>query len=983
MHKNFLTLLIQQNVARRHTPTAALNHLLDELAFFTYIRRTNRDLTNKLESSAYPEILNYLSQFVNSNGKLPRIIPICFIQEPVLTQGIPSGFDGKTKLYAGSKPRACIVTLKNVDITLQEKISNRDTACALLSSKDCRLAIASFYTDISLNEVLLPVQDLLNICPTIYASGDSNAHSTTWGNEYGNNRGYMWEDFLALEQLSILNNSDEPTFKNHLGSSCIDLSISNDCRKFSNWLNTGLFNESDHAIILCTSTYNNAFVDKKVRNLEKSDWSIFTSSLKPLSEEDICNTSQLNTRATDFTNNIIEAFNKACPLKPAFPSRPCKWWTKSLSNLIRKKNIASKLARRHFGTLRGHRAQLAKKGLARLFQNKMRESKKEHWQKFISSVNAPRTIAALFKQFKHASLPEMPLLSSGDYIAKNKAENLELLRRTHFKKSTPIYVTNPGTTDHVNANLPSELENFFTLDLLEAAIENLPTGKSPGPDGIKNEVLSRLPLQYKQELLLLFKRSLAYGFIPKLWLEMETIFIQKAGKETYSCPKSYRPIGLSSTLLKLCERLINWRLKSTILGNGIPKQHAFTLGKSTESAISELVNFLEKAKCNGLKAMVISIDIEGAFDSVPFEVIRDSLREHGAEDSLITWIDYLSRNRSNFAKLGNSKIIFRPLEGTTQGGLNGPDIWIICIWGIILTAAAKTSHLSKFADDLISALMGRDLKVIRDILQGCLDELNQWFMQRGLKISAKKSYCLIIDPSRTKTTVQPLTLGGESIPIVKEFRYLGVTIDSGLTWKPHIFNRIKKAKKDLMAARKMISTDWGLSPDKMAWIYESIVRPALDYSCQVWTPPGPFPGWLKKALDKLQRLALLCITSCIKTTPTKALERLTNITPLEHHLRFKASTIVARIYNSIDKNNWDGIGTSNKRGHLFSWTKILGDLKPITNSATYNFFFSKVSFVSKFDPENLQVYSDGSKINNRVGLGWVLITRRKSNRSKL
>ena len=26
------------------------------------------------------------------------------------------------------------------------------------------------------------------------------------------------------------------------------------------------------------------------------------------------------------------------------------------------------------------------------------------------------------------------------------------------------------------------------------------------------------------------------------------------------------------------------------------------------------------------------------------------------------------------------KIIFRPLEGTTQGGLNGPDIRIICLW---------------------------------------------------------------------------------------------------------------------------------------------------------------------------------------------------------------------------------------------------------------------------------------------------------------
>ena len=263
--------------------------------------------------------------------------------------------------------------------------------------------------------------------------------------------------------------------------------------------------------------------------------------------------------------------------------------------------------------------------------------------------------------------------------------------------------------------------------------------------------------------------------------------------------------------------------------------------------------------------------------------------------------------------------------------------------------------------------------MLRDLLQRCLDEFNRWFSERGLKISAKKSYCLILDTSRAKTVVQPLKLGNDHIPFVKEFKYLGVTIDNKLSWKPHIHQRISKAKKDLMVARKMIGTDWGLSPDKMAWIYEGIVRPALDYSCHVWTPAGPFPAWLRKELNKLQRLALLCITSCIRTTPTKALERLTNIAPLEHHLQYKASTVVSRIYNSIDKANWDGIGTSNKRGHLFSWLKKLGNLTPVSTTNRLNFTFYNVSFDTKFNNNNLQVYSDGSKISEKVGFGWVIM----------
>ena len=54
---------------------------------------------------------------------------------------------------------------------------------------------------------------------------------------------------------------------------------------------------------------------------------------------------------------------------------------------------------------------------------------------------------------------------------------------------------------------------------------------------------------------------------------------------------------------------------------------------------------MEKAKCNGLVACLLSIDIQGAFDTVPFDALRDALIEHGAEPEVWRWADYLSRNR--------------------------------------------------------------------------------------------------------------------------------------------------------------------------------------------------------------------------------------------------------------------------------------------------------------------------------------------------
>ena len=226
---------------------------------------------------------------------------------------------------------------------------------------------------------------------------------------------------------------------------------------------------------------------------------------------------------------------------------------------------------------------------------------------------------------------------------------------------------------------------------------------------------------------------------------------------------------------------------------------------------------------------------------------------------------------------------------------------------------------------------------VTDLIQVALNDFNHWFSSRGLKISAQKTVCMIVNKSRGEPNPKPLTLSGTEIPYVTEMKYLGVTIDSNLSWKAHITNRINKAKRDLLLAKRLIANTWGLTPDRMLWVYEGIVRPALDYSCHVWTPTNSPPQWLTKALDTTQRLALTCATSCIRSTPTRALERLTNVPPLYLHLKYKSACTVARICNSIYKSNWDSISRNHKRGHLFRWKAYFGSsLPPLENIARYN-----------------------------------------------
>jgi len=63
-----------------------------------------------------------------------------------------------------------------------------------------------------------------------------------------------------------------------------------------------------------------------------------------------------------------------------------------------------------------------------------------------------------------------------------------------------------------------------------------------------------------KKLVKIYKESLRTGKIPGSWLETKVVFIPKPGKADYCDPKSFRPISLSSFLLKGLERLIFWHI---------------------------------------------------------------------------------------------------------------------------------------------------------------------------------------------------------------------------------------------------------------------------------------------------------------------------------------------------------------------------------------------------------------------------------------
>jgi hypothetical protein len=84
-------------------------------------------------------------------------------------------------------------------------------------------------------------------------------------------------------------------------------------------------------------------------------------------------------------------------------------------------------------------------------------------------------------------------------------------------------------------------------------------------------------------------------------------------------------------------------------------------------------------------------------------------------------------------------------------------------------------------------------------------------------------------------------------------KYLGVILDSRLTWSKHVDAKVKKAHNLLWACRRACGRVWGLGPREVRWLYVSVIRPTVTFASLVWWP-GCQSARVKKKLSSIQRL---------------------------------------------------------------------------------------------------------------------------------
>lgn len=165
-------------------------------------------------------------------------------------------------------------------------------------------------------------------------------------------------------------------------------------------------------------------------------------------------------------------------------------------------------------------------------------------------------------------------------------------------------------------------------DEIKKAIWSLKMNKASGPDEITARILRKAWPVVKTQLCKIMNGCLREARFPSLWKVADIVVIPKGKDKDPSCPISYRPISLISSMSKILESLIIRRLVEETKLDSELHQHGFTEGRSTITAMNELFDWADR-ECPNRHVLGVFLDITGAFDNMSWTAMLDDLTSMG------------------------------------------------------------------------------------------------------------------------------------------------------------------------------------------------------------------------------------------------------------------------------------------------------------------------------------------------------------------
>ena len=333
--------------------------------------------------------------------------------------------------------------------------------------------------------------------------------------------------------------------------------------------------------------------------------------------------------------------------------------------------------------------------------------------------------------------------------------------------------------------------------------------------------------------MIILRKSLDKGEIPNIYKMAHVTPIHKGGKKSKLKPENYRPVSLTSHIMKIFERVIVTYIIQHLMEKQLfnKNQHGFIPGKSTQSQLLLYYEDIYEALLEGTRLDTVFLDFARAFDKVNHQILLQKIVKHHIKGKIAIWLKEFLTNRK-FKVVANNSISEEEnvTSGVPQGTVLAAILFIIMISDI--DEKIKESIIRCFADDT------RTSKIIRtdnDIhkMQEDLNEIYRWADENMMKFNIDKFEQITHGETKGVEEVPYKNPSGEDIVSDNTIKDLGVICNNNLKFKEHINDITMKSKiMSGILMRTFITRD----RKSMMTLFNSYIRSKLEYCSIIWSP---------------------------------------------------------------------------------------------------------------------------------------------------
>ena len=384
-------------------------------------------------------------------------------------------------------------------------------------------------------------------------------------------------------------------------------------------------------------------------------------------------------------------------------------------------------------------------------------------------------------------------------------------------------------------------------------------------------------------------KVLSTGVFPERLKYSEVKAVYKKGDTTSF--SNYRPISLLTSFSKIIEKIIFKRLSCHLNDNQIlvNEQFGFREKLSTETATYALLNNVLASLDKKHFVGSIFCDLQKAFDCVNHDILLDKMQFYGISGRANNLIkSYLDNRHQRISLIDNnlnkvSSKWERVKHGVPQGSVLGPLLFIIYINDLSLNIG-KLANPILFADDTSIIITNTNLTEFKSNIDLVMTETINWFQSNLLTLNCSKTHFLQFLTKKQNEIKLQITASNTLITNISSTKFLGLTIDSTLSWKEHVAELTSKLNKACYAIR-VLKPFMTLKALKM--IYFAYVHSVLAYGIIFW---GDLHH--SDSIFKIQKRIIRIITNSGNRDSCRQLYRQLQILPLPSQYIFSILVFV-------------------------------------------------------------------------------------------